>query len=255
MLRTDPLMPLFTMPDGSPCQMPCLFGIKAGETTLEDAIALVQTHSLTRNLRLFAGDFSDTSNDPQGRYYFSGENWSLLFMGQGGQAVAIQIYEAVQPGSYQPGLAYDQPIEALCLKSVPNTATITLPEITPELALMWHRTSFLQMVASLGTPQSISMPTVGGTRIWAGSRIETFYFDDRLVITHARDNYENPDLNHNFFSSICLYTSGSFNERFNTGFHGRVGAIVPWLGVYASIQDYNDWMIAHPAAEPVPVMP
>ncbi len=39
---------LFTNPDGTPCQRPCLFGVRPGETSYQHTIALLQTHPFTR---------------------------------------------------------------------------------------------------------------------------------------------------------------------------------------------------------------
>jgi hypothetical protein len=41
------LATLFTNPDGSPCQTPCLFGVRPGETTYEDALSLLRAHPFT----------------------------------------------------------------------------------------------------------------------------------------------------------------------------------------------------------------
>jgi hypothetical protein len=41
---------MFTNPDGTLCNMPCMFGIRVGETTEKQAIKLIQIHPLTRNL-------------------------------------------------------------------------------------------------------------------------------------------------------------------------------------------------------------
>jgi hypothetical protein len=41
---------VFTNPDGSPCKMPCMFGIKPGETKYEDAVKLLREHPITRSL-------------------------------------------------------------------------------------------------------------------------------------------------------------------------------------------------------------
>src|SRR5262249_11028164 len=39
---------IFTNPDGSACQQPCLFGIRPGTTTYDQAVVLLKTHPLTR---------------------------------------------------------------------------------------------------------------------------------------------------------------------------------------------------------------
>lgn len=42
-------------PDGSPCEQPCMFGIRPGETRREQGIRLLQSHPLTRSA-LWIGD-------------------------------------------------------------------------------------------------------------------------------------------------------------------------------------------------------
>jgi hypothetical protein len=41
---------MFTNPDGSPCTLPCLFGIRPGVTTTKEAVALLRAHPLTQSL-------------------------------------------------------------------------------------------------------------------------------------------------------------------------------------------------------------
>jgi hypothetical protein len=251
-LRHDPMMPLFTNPDGSRCPMACLFGIRPGDTTFQEAVTLIQTHPMTDNLQLLQDDFTGTPTDQFGHHFQQPDHWSAVFMGQGGNVIWLQLYK----GRSQSGSDDQQPLYTVCLKSVFNNATIEFPKITSELALMWHSTSFLQMVATLGVPQSISSATIAPTGAWPGnSRLESFYFDDRLVITHMNETHLPANLNHNFFDSICIYSSPGFNARFGSGFHGRVGAVVPWLGIYASTDDYLHWLSDNPATEPVAVMP
>ncbi len=43
---------LFTNPDGTPCQPPCLFGVRPGETRIEDALRLLHEHPLTTDLQV-----------------------------------------------------------------------------------------------------------------------------------------------------------------------------------------------------------
>lgn len=42
---------LFTNPDGTPCERPCLFGVRPGTTTRNEAIALLKAHPATRNFQ------------------------------------------------------------------------------------------------------------------------------------------------------------------------------------------------------------
>jgi hypothetical protein len=46
-----PFSLLFTNPDGSPCDSPCLLGVRPGYTTHQDAMVILQSHPLTRHLR------------------------------------------------------------------------------------------------------------------------------------------------------------------------------------------------------------
>src|SRR5260221_1499903 len=55
--RTAALAIVFTYPDGSPCQRPCRFGIRAGETSVEEAVALLKAHPFSR-------DYPVRSEDP-----------------------------------------------------------------------------------------------------------------------------------------------------------------------------------------------
>ena len=43
---------LFTNPDGSPCIMPCMLGLRPGETTKAAALRLLATHPATKRLQL-----------------------------------------------------------------------------------------------------------------------------------------------------------------------------------------------------------
>lgn len=45
-----PFALLFTQPDGTPCPRPCLFGARAGETSYQAALNLLNRHPLTRDL-------------------------------------------------------------------------------------------------------------------------------------------------------------------------------------------------------------
>jgi len=45
------LAEIFTNPDGSPCEMPCMFGVRPGVTTFERALTIFHEHPLTRNLK------------------------------------------------------------------------------------------------------------------------------------------------------------------------------------------------------------
>ncbi len=49
--HADPAAVLFSNLDGSSCPMPCLFGIQPGETTMGEAVKLVQAHPLISTMQ------------------------------------------------------------------------------------------------------------------------------------------------------------------------------------------------------------
>lgn len=51
---------IFTNPDGSPCEMPCMFGVRPGEMSRQQAIAILKKHPVTQDMKLVA-DESRTS--------------------------------------------------------------------------------------------------------------------------------------------------------------------------------------------------
>jgi hypothetical protein len=55
-IRASPLVALFTYPDGSSCKLPCMFGVRPGETKFDDVIPILEVHPLARNLNVRSGD-------------------------------------------------------------------------------------------------------------------------------------------------------------------------------------------------------
>jgi hypothetical protein len=80
-----PLMLLFTNPDGSACKMPCLFGIRPDEMHVGEALDMLRTHPLTRNLRLLSHEETVSIHG----VYPHTEN--LMFAGDGGQVVVVGL--------------------------------------------------------------------------------------------------------------------------------------------------------------------
>ncbi|SRR5258708_4643287 len=50
--QPNPANVLFTNPDGSACSMPCLFGVRPDTMTVDQALAVLAAHPLTRKMRL-----------------------------------------------------------------------------------------------------------------------------------------------------------------------------------------------------------
>jgi hypothetical protein len=49
--QSAPLAMLFTKPDGTPCQRPCLFGVQPGLTSYTQAVELLRNHPFTRTFQ------------------------------------------------------------------------------------------------------------------------------------------------------------------------------------------------------------
>ena len=49
-LYPNPMAVLFTNPDGSPCQMPCLFGVRPGQMTVDEGLEILDKHRLTHGM-------------------------------------------------------------------------------------------------------------------------------------------------------------------------------------------------------------
>lgn len=54
--QPSPLTALFTNPDGTRCERPCLFGIRPGQMTIDEAIALVKAHWFLSDVRAIQTD-------------------------------------------------------------------------------------------------------------------------------------------------------------------------------------------------------
>ena len=48
---------LFTKPDGTPCEQPCLLGIRPGETSMDEALTLLQRHWLLSDVQTVKGSY------------------------------------------------------------------------------------------------------------------------------------------------------------------------------------------------------
>lgn len=132
---------LFTNPDGSPCRLPCLFGIQPGETSAEQAIQILKTHPLTNG-------FIHTSDAP-----FTMENQYTK---------GLTISFSVTPDGF---------VDSLVLSSFnrPNGVAVSAPAIYPESA------SVGDFASMFGTPQIIH------TDAWKGGGTVAYTFLNNMV--------------------------------------------------------------------------
>jgi len=98
MAQANPVATLFTNPDGSPCRMPCLFGVRPGEMTLEEGLKILDQHPLTHRM---TARYSDL-----GVVVFSKEAWINFAIGNSKQIAAIDLaYHVGDSGDSTPELA------------------------------------------------------------------------------------------------------------------------------------------------------
>ncbi|MFN8530670.1 MAG: hypothetical protein U0670_18855 [Anaerolineae bacterium] len=244
-LRHNPMAILFTNPDGTPCEMPCLFGIRPGETTLTEAMALIQFHPATDEMREFLGAYL---GEPVGGMPHDSEDYNAIgvatsYIGYGGRAAVISIYT---PQDWvNTAYAYRDHVAAICLSQSSLSKTPDIPLISAELMTLWDRSSFLQMLGTLGVPQGIRLPSFGLPLH------ETYYFNNHLVIIHQRDIRNLFDTTSNFFVTLCLYEQATSLDYERTIRH-PLNPTVPWLGIYATAEDYAQWLIDHPPTPSAP---
>jgi hypothetical protein len=50
--RSFPMLDVFTNPDGTACILPCLFGVRPGETLYKQALKVLSSHPMTRNFKV-----------------------------------------------------------------------------------------------------------------------------------------------------------------------------------------------------------
>src|SRR5215475_5258600 len=51
-VQPSPANALFTNPDGTSCQIPCLFGVRPDAMTVDQALTVLAAHPLTRQMRM-----------------------------------------------------------------------------------------------------------------------------------------------------------------------------------------------------------
>lgn len=246
--RTDPMAPLFTYPDGTPCPMPCLFGIQPGITAREDALALAAAHPMTAMLTV-TDDYAQQTSAAPFRAYGSpaasrvrGDRELLGSAGPGSpQIVQLHIYAYSRlpegPRRFHfASLANPQRVWAVCLRSfIPARPMRRPPPVGGGLATLWQRADLRQTVATLGTPDWFSHSRIGTARTyWPGElRTEAGYFGGHLIVSHVGDGVSITPAR-NWFSSVCVYSRdhpwGVDGLRAGTGFHSPMAQRMPWPG-------------------------
>lgn len=245
----NPARDFFTSPDGSMCEMPCLFGIRAGYTTVGEAIHMIRTHPLTRT-------FVAIPKSAYWHYNIYSES-QIRFIGDGGQIVFISLYAFPKfyplPKSDLFSKNYefnDEIITAVRLGSIQNDGYIpNIPKIPDALEQSWHGATFTAMSAVAGIPEYIGLPIMDlyGLGYLPMIYLESFYFDKGMIVTHFPSNASIPatTLNNNPLSSVVLidrkntyhYSNSEkislSSLRFSTGFPNSWDCdLLSWQGLH-----------------------
>jgi hypothetical protein len=119
---------LFTNPDGTPCQRPCLFGIRPGKTTYADAVQKLQMHPFTCS---FERDIQ--------RGVFSGPGLSVIVF-QDGSGLVSRI-DLVHPAGVA-ALPWASLGQVVTLLGIPVVAinVDTIRSYYPSAAMMFFHT-------------------------------------------------------------------------------------------------------------------
>lgn len=152
--RSSSFTLLFTNPDGSPCQRPCMLGIRPGNMTFEAAIALLKTHPVTRNLDFQAVNYR--MNQFKGRWL---QVTVLKTPGGKVASIGIQFY----PSKFFPSESDDD--TGLPVSPIRSAA-------------------FGDVVELLGAPDAV-YTTASNDAVWS------YYYTDRLIIQTTLTSPEN----------------------------------------------------------------
>jgi len=136
---------LFANADGSPCQRPCLLGIRPGDMTFDAAVALLKVHPVTRDLQ-----FQDINYRMN---LFNGRGLTVTILKTPGGKVAsigVQFF----PSRFFPS---DSPVDASLPASPVRSAT------------------YGDVVSMLGAPSTV-YTTTNSDAIWS------YFYSDRLII-------------------------------------------------------------------------
>lgn len=144
--RRDPrptLMYLFTNPDGSFCQQPCLFGARPGRMTAPQMVAVMRTHPITRTMAPFPNAIAYGGFEGQGM---------VIFVGTIGGGVRLGISNAPDRPSELPlvsdWLFQDGPISldgVITAFGLPDAGLISSSDSVPTIGAIYagQRTQFI----------------------------------------------------------------------------------------------------------------
>jgi hypothetical protein len=117
---------LFTLPGGEPCQRPCVFGVRPGVTTYEEAVALFRQHPVLHGAQVNEVERDDNFGNPGG--VVSNEEMRIGFSAGDDGTIRYVIIDVQLPP-----------------KNRPDQWT----------AVRFDRTTLADIVAVLGTPERV----------------------------------------------------------------------------------------------------
>ncbi len=159
----SPLMLLFANPDGTPCQMPCLFGVRPGQMSRTQTMVILRAHPLTSRLERL-----DVDTRPAPAEFYADGILIRLLENEAGTVEAVLVYLFPQHG--QRGLSPGQ-------SAIPQRIMLATP--APPLDSL----SFGTIGEFLGPPSRVTTGLV-----YSGSQATSVYYtliDDLNRVTVA----------------------------------------------------------------------
>lgn len=141
----------FTYPDGKPCPMPCLFGIRLGVTTLDEAEIILQQHPKIKITQRFG-----ESSDPFERAFFL----------NGDYASKDHLEIVLETDTTTGGAEVEE------IRLYPNGE-------------QWKRITFYDLLLSVGYPEGVYLGAFESSSV-GGSQYEYFNGTIRLHVNEVR---------------------------------------------------------------------
>jgi hypothetical protein len=166
-LHPNPIVVLFTNPDGSPCKMPCLLGVNPDEMTVDQALNVLRAHPLLRNIRVR-------------RLTLAADNSEFV--------VELQTKELVVAVENNVPYTGDKwAIHAIVLRAAGNPSA---PSANPELQRIVSAAVTGDVLAYLGSPESMGFYGRGKDTL-ARVYMHLDYASQHMIVASAMRNDPN----------------------------------------------------------------
>ncbi|MBX3064333.1 MAG: hypothetical protein KF726_15250 [Anaerolineae bacterium] len=231
--RSNPILALFTNPNDTACEMPCLFGIRPGVTRLAEAVQLIRTHPLTGSMKQI----------PWGEGGLFHNEVGLFVAEANDQVVLLRLYTNASRSNFPADPPMNNPDQVVIVKldsldrqqydqmmwTSPHKG-YQLPALTSELRAIWQRATFKRVLATLGAPQTVSLPQPSSYYVQYGRDFLYLTYQSQMLQVAFAGNGFTLNWNENYFSCIEVTTITERNLQGCAIGHPD-GDEVPYLGM------------------------